>query len=1057
MKELREFASKLITPPREGNPVVMWFWNGEITENEIHEYLVAFKEQGIYEFFIHPMYDMEVEYLSPEFFELIKYAVSEAKRLKMRYWIYDEYNWPSGIAGGKVLKEGNWAKSKVLSRVTAEVKSGECYSSEIEKFVAAHFRSNGETVDISKEMTFERTENGERVFYKNTRGDGEIFVTYRHVQNRVGCNDMWSSWTTGEGGYVDVFNPKAIDKFIEYTYEEYKKAIGHEFGKTVRGIFNDEPAFTDFDNTSNGLIPWGEELADQFKIRNCYDIVPKIYLLFENNETEEELKVKRDYRDTIGELYRKNYLGRVSDWAKKNKLEFTAHLLGEEFLTAHTEQFGSFLEAQRLLTVPAIDSVFSGEYIDSERFNVSAAMLDSAAHWLGKQKTLCETYTGSGWKITLGEMKRIANRIMMQGASTIQFMGAYHCLYGMKKFLLQCYPPSHGPNNRLFENYGLLSDYMSRMSAIISESVKKASVLLLYPTATAAMQSKANYIHTWEYSIKDFEDKTTYRQMDGAVTAVINSLIMQKISFEIAFDELFENARVSKGKIYFTLQNGTEAGPYDTVIIPAAKYLRGNTSKIISEFVSGGGKTILVNDIPVTEVDGFEKITCFDGMPLDSFVKAFTEVKEKWQQKKTEYFEIAKNVRAIATNEVSLEERKNVTAALSKAIVTLMHEEPASVTGGDDILCFTRSIDDINVYLIANDAKMPERVKVALKNEKKAIVFDIDKGAVVNEFNREQEFALEGYEAVAVFAGEIDKINDLARALENEKRIETVGEGEEITSITFKTASGNTMRLGFEICKTPEVVGGKKGKEIYDAALALDRSSFIPQLEKCIDPNMALCFSSELGVGASYLIKSVFSVVNKPKKLELIVEDIYEQKFILNGVPLKHGKSEKVYDRRNKVYDISGIAAEGNNILIVTGKTPDYEMPYTVPFAAIRGSFSLDENGAAVTEKTENVFEFTSAGYPHYSGKAVYEFKKKFDDTRKVLELETRDYAAVFVNNNFVDERAWPPYRFDLSRYLKKGENDIKIYVTPTMSNLFGETVESGIKKAIILDKKLKE
>ena len=32
-------------------------------------------------------------------------AVAEAKRLGLHFWIYDEYNWPSGIAGGKVLRD----------------------------------------------------------------------------------------------------------------------------------------------------------------------------------------------------------------------------------------------------------------------------------------------------------------------------------------------------------------------------------------------------------------------------------------------------------------------------------------------------------------------------------------------------------------------------------------------------------------------------------------------------------------------------------------------------------------------------------------------------------------------------------------------------------------------------------------------------------------------------------------------------------------------------------------------------------------------------------------
>lgn len=46
---------------------------------------------------------MDVDYLSPQYFERVKAAVDEAEQLGMNYWIYDEGGWPSGQAAGRVV------------------------------------------------------------------------------------------------------------------------------------------------------------------------------------------------------------------------------------------------------------------------------------------------------------------------------------------------------------------------------------------------------------------------------------------------------------------------------------------------------------------------------------------------------------------------------------------------------------------------------------------------------------------------------------------------------------------------------------------------------------------------------------------------------------------------------------------------------------------------------------------------------------------------------------------------------------------------------------------
>ena len=1035
MKSMRDFTLKLISPDKDSNPAVTWVLNGEITEAEIKRFLAAFKEQGIFEVFIQAGYGITHDYLSDEFFSVIKLAVVEAKRLKMRVWICDEYNSPSGSAGGKLLREGNWAKSKVISQKKLEVKENETVSVTVEKFVVAHFKDVNGVKDVSDVVAIERAENGEKITFENKGKSGELFVIYRHIQDEISEASKWCKYATYESGSLDVFNEDATDKFIEYTYEKYKKAVGGEFGKTVRGIFNSKPSFSVFEDTSKGFLPWSERFADLFKIKNCYDILPKLYHLFENEKTEEELKVKRDYKDTLGELFRANYLKRVSDWAKKNNLEFASYLPNEEFLTAHAEQFGGFLEAQRFLTVPTIDSSYLGEELNSERFFIAPVMLDSAAHWLKKSKTLCKAYMGKNWNLSLKDMKRVANRLLMSGVTTLMLSNAYYSLDGMKKELKQNSKPSHGPNNLLFSNYGLLSEYISHLCAIVANSEKSASVLVLYPETTAKITGEAKYVENYSPFIKKINESSLRFNEDATVAAVINALITEKVSFEIAFEELFKNSRTDNGKIYFKL-NGEETAPYDTVIIPSAKYLRKTTADILTRFIKEGGRTVLVNGVPDFDIDGLEKINCFTN--TEEFLKSCDNVKNN-DEKTTEYFEISRKIRGISTNEVSLEERGKLASVFSKAFKTLMHEEPIEISASENVFAFRRKMNKVSVFLIANDSENDEKIKISLRSSSKAIIYDIDKSAVVGEFNKNTELTLCAYEGIAVFAGDIELVSDLQKGLEAAKKLKTGKIIEEIKKVSFEATLGNMLPLKYELYLNTSELRGRHLKSVFETLKTASKDKFKNQ--------------TELKTGNGYAVKAVFNVINKPKKLELAVEDIYKQRFILNGEILDIGRYENIYDSHNVVFDITKKISEGTNVLVCVGETPDYPMPYTVPFAMLKGSFSLDENEALTAPVKENVFNFTEIGYPYYSGMALYEFDCKLENKNAVLELETNDYAAVFINSSFAGERAWPPYRFDISKNIKKGENKIKIYVVPTMANLFDKNGENGIKRAFLLEK----
>lgn len=76
---------------------------GKPTTDEIKAYMISMKHAGIDQIMMYPRSGCELEYLSEEWFEKMGVFIKVAKMLDMNIWLYDEFNWPSGRCGDKVL------------------------------------------------------------------------------------------------------------------------------------------------------------------------------------------------------------------------------------------------------------------------------------------------------------------------------------------------------------------------------------------------------------------------------------------------------------------------------------------------------------------------------------------------------------------------------------------------------------------------------------------------------------------------------------------------------------------------------------------------------------------------------------------------------------------------------------------------------------------------------------------------------------------------------------------------------------------------------------------
>ena len=87
-------------PTSEYRGAPFWAWNCVLKEEQLKRQIGYLKEMGFGGFNMHCRTGMATQYLSQEFFQLIRDCVQEGERQDMLAWTYDEDRWPSGAAGG---------------------------------------------------------------------------------------------------------------------------------------------------------------------------------------------------------------------------------------------------------------------------------------------------------------------------------------------------------------------------------------------------------------------------------------------------------------------------------------------------------------------------------------------------------------------------------------------------------------------------------------------------------------------------------------------------------------------------------------------------------------------------------------------------------------------------------------------------------------------------------------------------------------------------------------------------------------------------------------------
>lgn len=1013
-------------PERDYGILPFWFLNGELDPEEMRYQLQEFRDKGMPGIILHGRFGLQLEYLGPAYRHRIGFAVDEATKLGLTTWIYDEMNWPSGTADLQVLRERPDLAQRYIECLSFPIRGpwfayltgGDSRYIDFERStpVAAFAVSeDGEVVDLTPNLSFENV-----IPWEVPPGNWQLMYI---VEKRADY-------------YIDALDPESTAEFLRLGYEPYVAPAGEHMATSMVGFYTDEPAMHYYvTGGENPIVPWTKDMFRRFHERHGYSLRARLPDLFFDIGPD-SARVRHDFWTALTAFYSDAYYKQIHEWCRERNVLFTGHLLYEENLRKMVRVEGNPFSHYQHLDVTGVDHLYPiiGDR-DRPSEHVAMKLASSAAHQIGSDRLLCESFGGIFMDATMQRMKWITDWEYVLGVNLLNPHGFHYTLEGPRK---RDWPPSMFYQYPWWHFYDDFSTYVARLSQMLTGGRHVANVAVLWPIndifATYTPQHRNAFANRTE---RDFDTLT-------------DMLLRLHHDFDYLDEDMLATATIEEA----TVRLRDEA--YSLVILPPMRHLKLSTLDALERFVAGGGKLLgmvflpdtgfgdgeLVDirdrvtalfgidptetqqtytsassvDIPVVEHDGGGTVAFLRSYALNrSLPRRLQEqlgtpgqpergdlVIEEENGATSYWFVTPDGERQDVTDEVR-KEREEMMRALGQAITGLI--EPDIVIDNPEVFYLHRIKDDRDLYFLVNPTFRPQHATVTLPVERRPVLWDTSTG---------EERPMTPYAA-----GEGSTMFELTLAPTGSAFVvlaDAVPAGIDATDAVVTEVTGREMR-GYLTGTAGSVRFGAEGTTSHALGTAREPVSIVMDGEWTFhteDENaliidrwlgsqgpleiaQALDTSREEGwlpmvPGAwAYQLPSepahpypvevwyraTFEVDVVPPSLTLIVDGFAGSAWSVhvNGEQVTEKPRRSRIDSQMQALDITPLARTGENVMVisltVTGPTDGL-----LDLLKITGDFALVQSGdgwriGEAPSSCEPAF-WTGQGYPYYAGRGVY-------------------------------------------------------------------------------------
>ncbi len=556
-------------PPGAYKPMPFWHINGELTTDGIRQQMTDAKELGGFSgISVLPLADKAngrpgttPKFLSPDYLERFQDVLDTAEDLDMEVILYDDNDFPSGMAGGKLGELFPEHTMKRLDKIEKTIKGPQKFMDRLpEGQLLAVVAMNSKTLE---RIALKDQLNGNSISWQVPEGDWKImyFVLVKDSYHKA-------------FPVVDYLDTTAVRKMMSLTYDVHKENFGAYFGNTIKKVFFDDVGFWKHPRT------WTGRFNEKFQELHGYDPAPWYPALWYDIGAETET-VRNAFFNTRAELLAEGFPKLVGEWAKENGLEDTGHPPGNYDPTP-IDMNADIFKFYRHMAMPLTDAIIGYQYGQNGH-----KLISSAADYYDRPVVSTEIY--GAYKEQSFDSLMLYRSVMDIFSRGVNFVVPHGLWYNPEQVYIS---PLVSPySEKIAPALPAYSEFVGRSCMLLQGGKRVSEIGILYPFEELA---------GW-YRFEDPDNprqgffispETNYLEISGLLT----NDIRQDFTFihpEYFLDDKYE---IYQGSVH--LNNAENKQQYKALIISGCKVISLKTLQKIKDFYDQGGLVISTGQLP---------------------------------------------------------------------------------------------------------------------------------------------------------------------------------------------------------------------------------------------------------------------------------------------------------------------------------------------------------------------------------------------------------------------------------------------------------------------------
>jgi len=942
-----------VDPPVSFRSHPFYSINDSLTEDEISRQIKDFKTAGFGGFYLHSRSGLITEFLGDDWWKVMQAAVDAANEAGLRCMFYDEDKWPSGYAGGIIPRMSEDYRAKCLARLDKNT-----------------------PLPTGAEII------------------GEDSTTYYVIYTAQFGYEIFNGTC-----YVDLFNPEAVQAFIDVSYRPYVEKYRAQITNYRPAIFSDEPhvhaRYFDRNTPNLGTLSYSPWLEKKFKEMYGYELRDKLELLYEEKENWREVRMQ--YYRAKALAFEESYTGQLASFCGEHNMDYTGHYLAEDVLEKVRDRAANTMLHYRTMQQPGID--FLGMSIENRL--ITGRNMSSVANQYSKAKRLSELFGISGQNMNFEDRKWIAGWHSILG---INHFCPHLTLYSMKGHRKRDYPPTFSYQQPYWKYNNKLEDYLGRIAYAASVGTYQPQLLVISPLES-------------EY-IKGNDDG----EFTSGMLKVLDALQTKHYDYDVGDEQILADTAYVKG-------NNLIIGDmhYAHVILPDMISIRQTTIDLIEELQNAGGLVFNTGRFPKF-VDG-------------------KEAPEKLERLKDEVIDLGDNIGDGLSDRLEPQVKIRGNGAEKIWIQTRI------VDGGTLVQLANTSHTESIRFKLSSDLLVKNLV---LWDPSAVKCYSLE-----NDGQGEVELELAASTNCWITSGKLSSdvhntgVYQLPAATYTERILDGPWKGQRLSpnslTLDFASYSTATQKAG-----SPEPVIGifsRLADQNFSGELLLN----FPFNIETVPSECSLVLEqpgmySEISINGTnyqfsddgYFVDRTFRTSDISDLLKAGENHIQLKLDFKAPQPLSDDPKTRYGTEIESVYLIGNFGVKGIN----QSETFDTQRNRTGDFQK-RPVFRFDAF-KIIAEQDQFSGELAENGYPFFAGEFLLSQNIEMDkiDPAKhyFLELPNNEAVAtvVKINKQVVDTLVWSPFRTEITDYLVEGENLLELTLVNSLRNLLGPHHHKG-------------